>query len=323
MRVKKETGEKSPAVSIGLPVFNGEAYIGEAIESILSQTYYNFELVISDNASTDATAAICRSYAARDPRIRYIRRTENQGAASNFNEVFHASRGRYFCWAAHDDLIAPEYLSKCVDVLEADEGCILAHAATVSIDAAGRESLCFIDWLACDSDDPVRRFDRWMSGGLGECNPMYGLMRREYLARTSLIGGYPGSDYILLAEIAILGHVRMIQETLFKRRYHPAMASRAHADSQSWAAWFRGVPVWRRTFPILRLAKEFMGVIGRAEVPLAQRLRLYLSLAKWAWIVRRQILKDLLIPLYENGRRTPLTEWLRDQLSALRGRGAL
>src|SRR5438270_1690210 len=101
-------------VAIGMPVWNGEAFLSEAIESILAQTYGDFELVISDNASTDATAEICRSYAQRDARIRYIRQEKNIGANSNYNGVFRRSSGEYFKWAAHDDVLAPEFIYECV-----------------------------------------------------------------------------------------------------------------------------------------------------------------------------------------------------------------
>ena len=96
-----------PRVSVGIPVFNGERFLAETIESILAQTFKDFEIVISDNASTDRTEEICRSYAARDPRIRYNRNDTNRGAAWNHNRVFELARGEYFKWQSHDDFCAP------------------------------------------------------------------------------------------------------------------------------------------------------------------------------------------------------------------------
>ena len=107
-----------PRVSIGMPVFNGENYLAEALDSLLTQTFSDFELIISDNASTDKTEEICRAYAVRDQRIRYFRNQENLGASRNYNRVFELSSGEYFKWAAHDDLCAPEFLGRCVDVLD-------------------------------------------------------------------------------------------------------------------------------------------------------------------------------------------------------------
>src|SRR5882762_1549884 len=116
-----------PRISIGLPVYNGENFITDALESILGQTYTDFELIISDNASTDRTEALCKSYAARDPRIRYWRNAENLGAARNFNRVFELSSGEYFKWTAHDDVLAPDYLEKCIEASDRDPSVVLVY----------------------------------------------------------------------------------------------------------------------------------------------------------------------------------------------------
>src|SRR5262245_45018612 len=102
----------TPRVSIGLPIFNGEKYVAQAFDSILAQTYADFELIISDNASTDQTEAICQAYANRDRRIRYYRNNRNLGAAANYNRVFDLSTGVYFKWAAHDDIVLPTFVTK-------------------------------------------------------------------------------------------------------------------------------------------------------------------------------------------------------------------
>ena len=99
-----------PKVTIGMPVFNGESFIREALDSLLAQTFIDFELIISDNASTDKTEAICRDYAANDSRIRYVRQAQNLGAMLNFKFVFDESQCEYFMWAACDDIWSPEFL---------------------------------------------------------------------------------------------------------------------------------------------------------------------------------------------------------------------
>lgn len=108
---------KAPTVTIGMPVYNGEKYIAEAIDSLLSQTFTDFELIISDNASTDKTGLICREYANQDERITYIRHNKNRGALQNFQFVLDEAKGKYFMWAAHDDLWAPDFLEKSTDLL--------------------------------------------------------------------------------------------------------------------------------------------------------------------------------------------------------------
>src|SRR3546814_9942917 len=121
-----ENRKKVPRVSIGLPVHNGGLLLPRALDSILGQSFPDFELILSDNASTDATAAICRDYAGREGRIRYFRQDRNLGAAGNFNFTFAQATGAYFKWAAHDDVLAPGFLTACVDLLSEDAGAVLA-----------------------------------------------------------------------------------------------------------------------------------------------------------------------------------------------------
>ena len=102
--------EKKPRVSIGLPVYNAERFLEQALDGILAQTYIDFELVICDNASTDGTQAICQRYAALDPRIKYHRNPQNIGVSRNFNRAFELSCGEYFKWCCHDDIPAPTFL---------------------------------------------------------------------------------------------------------------------------------------------------------------------------------------------------------------------
>lgn len=110
--------EDPPLVSIGLPVYNGEKYIREALDSILSQDYPNFEVIIADNASTDDTESICHEYVKRDRRIKYFRRSENFGMVKNFLYTFENASGKYFTLLAHDDLISSkEYLSSTISYM--------------------------------------------------------------------------------------------------------------------------------------------------------------------------------------------------------------
>lgn len=115
-------------VSIGMPVYNGEPFLRETLDAILAQTFRDFELIISDNASTDATEQICREYAAQDKRISYSRNQQNIGASANFNRVFKLSSGEYFKWSAADDLHASDFLAKCVEILDRDRSVVLCHS---------------------------------------------------------------------------------------------------------------------------------------------------------------------------------------------------
>src|SRR5246127_6023313 len=120
----------TPLVSVGLFVYNGERFIEEALQSILKQTFTDFELIISDNASTDRTGEIVKAYAERDNRIRYYRNEKNIGAGWNARRVYELATGKYFKWATADDFLEPDLLRRCVEILESDPGCVAAYTRT-------------------------------------------------------------------------------------------------------------------------------------------------------------------------------------------------
>jgi glycosyltransferase involved in cell wall biosynthesis len=152
----------SALVSIGLPVYNGERYLAQALDSLLSQSHENLEILIADNASTDASEAICRDFAARDPRIAYHRHPRNLGAAANYNFVFRRARGAYFRWAAHDDICMPRLVERCVAALEAaGPSAVLAYPRTRLIDAEGR--------VLRDYDDRSRAAGRRRESACASC----------------------------------------------------------------------------------------------------------------------------------------------------------
>ena len=128
----------APRLTIGLPVYNGEKYVAEAIEALLGQTFEDFELIISDNASTDGTAGICRRFGKQDSRIRYVRQPRNIGIAPNHNFVVHEARGELVKWASHDDLYARDMMERCVQALDENPQVVLAHPWTAMIDGSGQ-----------------------------------------------------------------------------------------------------------------------------------------------------------------------------------------
>jgi glycosyltransferase involved in cell wall biosynthesis len=244
-----------PRVAIGMPVWNGERFISEAIDSILAQTYDDFELVISDNASTDATAEICRAYAKRDTRIRYIRQEKNVGGHPNHNVVFHRSSSEYFRWAAADDVLAPELIQECVRVLDEDRDIVVCSPATVLINEDGSpvgyspQHKDMVDnygtvWpislekhAQVTSADPVDRFAAVL-WDVHLCFEIYGLIRRSALERTSLLMPYYGADKVVLAELSLLGRYHLLEAPLFYRRCHPGQASvgQSRRDLVMWSS---------------------------------------------------------------------------------------
>src|ERR1700759_617622 len=170
----------NPLVSIGLFLYNGERFLEAAIDSILNQTFRDFELILSDNCSTDRSEEICRRYAAKDSRIRYYRADRNMGAGWNLRNVYFKATGKYFKWAAHDDMIQPDFLRLCVDALEADASLVVVHSLTRVIDDRG-DLVENYEWrLRTESPDPVTRFkDLLLNDHM--CYQIFGVMRLSAL----------------------------------------------------------------------------------------------------------------------------------------------
>lgn len=299
-----------PAVSVGIPVYNGDNYLEEAIASILAQTFTDFELVISDNASTDRTEEICRRFAASDSRIRYFRQPKNLGATANFQFVIDAARARYFKWAAHDDVIAPTFLERCHEVLEADPGCILVYPRTMIIDEHSQPKFGYLDVLAVDSENAAVRFRPVLFPGTGEPNPFFGLLRRDIIRKSCPLGIYGGFDAVFLGYVVLTGRVRVINEPLFLRRLHPRVSVAMHFDCLSYEQFQSGQKSRGLRFKNLRILREFLRAVNTVPMTRSERFGCYKLLLREMWKVRVSIAKELAIPLYMNGRPTALGRWL-------------
>jgi glycosyltransferase involved in cell wall biosynthesis len=215
--------DHTPRVSIGLPVYNGEKLLRASVESLLQQSFKDFELVITDNASTDNTEAIGRDFMRRDRRVRYFRNPRNIGAAHNFNRALELARGEYFKWAAHDDRLAPDYLEKCVHVLDNDPSIVCVQARTMYVDLKGNQQPSQEKDRRLDSSSPAERF--WdVVIETHAIDEFYGVMRRDTLLKTSGHGPFFGADKVLLAELAMLGRIHAIPERLFLRGAHPGQS---------------------------------------------------------------------------------------------------
>ncbi len=208
-----------PRLSLGIPVYNGAAYLAQLFDCLRAQTFTEYEAIISDNASIDATEQICRRVTASDSRFRYSRNDDNIGAAPNFNRVFEQATGRYFKWTAHDDLLAPTYLERCVAVpgrrserlrLPRHDSGRQRGASAAQLRRRARPlrrcrrhpgAPARAGRVSRASPDPARRFDDVLHG-MRLCSEIFGVMRTELLRRTSLHGSYYGSDKVLLAELA-------------------------------------------------------------------------------------------------------------------------
>jgi len=283
---------RTPRVSIGLPVRNGERYLAAALDSLLAQTFTDFEVIISDNASTDATPEICLAYAARDGRIRYSRLERDIGGFPNHNRVVELAVGEYFTWASHDDLRAPDHLAQCVTVLDQDPGVVLCFSRVDQIDELGAR-LPEREFLArLGSADPC---ERWFDLVHGDWvyDPIYGVIRRDVLRRTNLLRPYADADRNLLAELALHGSFHRIGEALFCRRIHAGQSTRAFPTRRSRIAWIAPDRAGDIAFPVLRQAWEWFRVLTRASLPWPVRWRCARIAGRWVLDWRRLMYDEL------------------------------
>ena len=208
-----------PTVSIGVPVYNGEQHVGAALDSLLSQSCGDLELIVSDNASTDSTWEICEGYARRDPRVRMFRQPRNGGVAANWNFVARQARGRFFKWASASDLCAPMSIERCLEAMS-DDTVVLAFGHTSFIDDGGREVSVYDKDFAVLQDRPSDRFAQ-ISRYLRVNNAVNGLIRLDALRKTRMHRAYPHSDLVLMAELALYGRFVLLPEVLLYRRTGP------------------------------------------------------------------------------------------------------
>jgi glycosyltransferase involved in cell wall biosynthesis len=274
-----------PRVSIGLPVFNGESYVGQAIGSILGQTFRELELVICDNASTDRTQEICRHYAAVDSRVHYHRNACNIGASANFNRTFALASGSYFKWAAHDDVLAPEFVELCLAALERQPDAVLAQSLVRIIDANGNTVSTHDNELqrAASPRSSVRFASLIRTPR--PCWEVFGLIRRNALAATSLIDTYAYSDVTLCAELSLLGRFLLVPQPLFMNRDHAARFCQAALTDRtaSWQWWCMRDHRTARFIdlcPTWLIQANHLRTIRRHISDPRERLRLYLTLLR-------------------------------------------
>jgi glycosyltransferase involved in cell wall biosynthesis len=216
--------DNKPLVSIGMPVYNGERFIQQAVDSLLAQDYKYFELIISDNASADRTADICKSYAAKDARVRYYHNEENSGPVANFNRVLECAGGEYFMWAACDDLWEPTYISTLLQSLMMTRSGVLAFPAFDNVDEHSQQIRTYPRLFELPSEDILRRLQNYITQKewLGKANLIYGLMRRTAVQEA---GGFKiwgrnlwGVDMLVVFKLLTLGNLVLSPDLLFHKR---------------------------------------------------------------------------------------------------------
>jgi glycosyltransferase involved in cell wall biosynthesis len=281
-----------PRVSIGMPVYNEERYIGEALDSLLSQSVKNFELIISDNASTDRTGEICLAYAAKDSRVRYYRTETNVGSIANFNRVFQLSNADYFFFASGHDLWHESFIARCLEILEHDPSVVLCYPATRWIEPDGGLGDVITGWWGTSFIDTRRmarttRFLTVLWGLGGYCYPSGGIMRSDALKRTDLMIKTLGPDVLMIHELALLGAFVELPE--------PLLYARKPSDFGSWnrylirtfgtgaerlSAWYvYGKMIWDHARSIAKYARS-----NREKVILSF-LVVYCLVSRYRWVL--------------------------------------
>lgn len=250
---------KKPRVFIGLPVYNGARFLARAVDSLLAQSFTDFTLLISDNASNDDTQAICERYCLQDSRVRYVRQRENIGAPNNWNFVVHQAEGEYFKWATANDECAPLMLEYCLQALDADPSAVLCQGRTCLVDEESDAHEEYHKDLALLDDRPSERLKELIIR-LALNNGQSGLIRLSSLHRTGLDRPYPNGDIPLMAELALLGRFIVLPEVLLYRRMGPSTFSCLLAKDQIGA--FYGKPA-TRTMPGHHL-RQHADIIGAA-----------------------------------------------------------
>jgi glycosyltransferase involved in cell wall biosynthesis len=311
-RSKNEMKKRVPRVSLGVPVYNGETFLAHTLESLLAQTFNEIEVIISDNASTDRTQQICKSFAARDPRVEYIRQDHNLGASANYNFVARRSHGEYFKWAAHDDLCEPTFVERCVELLDENKDAVVAYPRSVLISDAGDLIEPVTEDMSLPWDTASRRLRHFL-WNTSLCHPVFGLIRSSALARTGLIGPFHSSDVIVLIQLLLQGKFIEYPESLFLRRMH--------AGTSLWNKSDADVIVWydtsasRKHAPALRYTTLFataMKSVLRSPIPLWDKPICWMILARAYATRRREIAGELVRAtrgiVRKRERRTPAAD---------------
>ncbi|MDQ3003033.1 MAG: glycosyltransferase [Fibrobacterota bacterium] len=284
----------APLVSIGLPVYNGQKYLEACLKNLLAQTWADFEIIISDNASTDGTAAICERFATQDPRVRYYREDRNRGAAWNYTNVLNLASGRYFRWSAYDDLISPDFVEVCVKRLDEDANIILCYGLTVIIDADGNEGETKPDRIHINHPRPSSRLREYLHK-VGLTNAIYGLMRIDNLRKTSGMGSFPGADIVLLAELALHGCFREERSTRFYRRIHPQASLPSNPSLNQLLAWYKPEASKRLVLHDWEHFLGYLAAIRGCPISTTEKLRCFAVLLAWKRHGWRKLLSELIL----------------------------
>jgi glycosyltransferase involved in cell wall biosynthesis len=302
LNFKKEESPvvNQPLVSIGIPVYNGERLIGQALQALLAQTYDHLELVISDNSSTDRTGEICQEYAAKDPRIKYFRNAANIGIYANYRRVVALATGDYFMWAAVDDLKPSTAIQECVRALLDNQRAVMAHGMILVRTAAGLNLVEYantVDAMESNAGARIRKFTR----AIQHNGMFYGLYRREALTR-AILGNHLGQDYLLCLQMCLLGEIAYVKS--------PTMICRERKAIASSSPMYREAPLTlnhlltanriyrRKCWTVLLRGSYYVATVGKLG-GLERLAAIVAHLTEFSALYRSKLAKEILYQTFE------------------------
>lgn len=282
---------RTPKISVGMPAYNSEKWIAASVESILCQTFEDFELIISDNGSSDGTEEICRRYADQDPRVIFVRQPTNIGASANYSFVFEAAQAPFFKWASSNDLCEATFLERCLPVLEQSEDVTVCYPRTRLFTDDPENGEDYHYDLELLEDSPCQRFESFLRG-MGLNNVMNGVIRSEALAKTPLVRPYLSSDVVLMAELALHGKFIQVPEYLYLRRMDKESSTKHMTWEEARKHWDPQKKS-RMLFQSTRIHLGYLGAAFRAPLSASERICMLRKVLRNAIWNRDQLAADV------------------------------
>ena len=263
-----------PLVTVGIPVFNGEASILKALNSILDQSYKNLEIIVSDNCSTDSTWSILEDFARDNPKVTIISQKENIGLTNNFNFLVSRAKGKYFMWAAHDDTRDPAYIAKCVSKLE-DSDTYGLCAPRTKVKSGSNDNYTWQSKLPKDlsSANEIERFKSAVREFPAVA--MYGVYRTSSMKAANLLPNMIGSDLLFIQELALGSSIVEIEDYLFFYTERENWNSK----QQDFKVFFGSEKPGFFYSPFLLVTKRQIEIVCGSKIKLCPKLRLLVFLS--------------------------------------------
>jgi glycosyltransferase involved in cell wall biosynthesis len=266
----------TPLVSVGVPVYNAARWLPATLNSILRQTLTDFELILCDNASTDESFDICRSFAERDPRVRCYRNDRNIGANRNYRLALAYAKGRYFKWWSSSDLCSPTFLADCVAALQVNPDLALVSGRTVLFADTPEDGQPYGADFELLSDDASERYAR-LFAIMKLNNALNGVMRTADIKSVAPLGTFKCADSVMMAELALLGKFKLLDQPRFYRRMTVETATKLknelainqHMEPSTqqpllWQSWLLHVALLRAAVRSAPAGGTWFRAVGRA-----------------------------------------------------------